>query len=80
MDFQELIATLFQAFMTAAIPVISAFLIRFINSQNKNEMVKKYLAEATDAVSKAVLYVSQTYVDTLKENGKWDAETKKNSF
>lgn len=70
---------LIQAIATAAIPVCAAFLIRFLHrksdllaAQLTNIADKELLAEITDAVSTAVAYVSQTYVDALQKGGTFD--------
>jgi len=43
----------------------------------ENDQLVKYIDAATDAISKAVLTVNQTYVDSLKKQGKFDAEAAK---
>jgi hypothetical protein len=45
-----------------------------------NELVRTYLQEATDAVLQAVTYTAQTYVDTLKKQGKFDKEAQQKAF
>jgi hypothetical protein len=45
-----------------------------------NELVKTYLQEAADAVLQAVTYTTQTYVDTLKKQGKFDEAAQKEAF
>ena len=70
------IIELLQALATAAIPVCAAYLIQYLHrkseqiiSQTDNMTIKAFLAEATDAVSTAVTYTSQTFVDALKKEG-----------
>lgn len=43
-----------------------------INTQD--ETLKKYIEFAEDAISKAVVSVNQTYVESLKKSGKFDKE------
>ena len=43
----------------------------------ENDQLVKYIDAATDAISKAVLTVNQTYVDSLKKQGKFDEEAAK---
>lgn len=75
------IIELLQAIATAAIPVCAAYLVQYLRrkseqiiSQTDNMTIKAFLAEATDAVSTAVTYTSQTFVDALKKEGNFDKE------
>ena len=81
---REFLFTLLEAIATAAIPVCAAFLVQFlrkkseqIGAQIDNMELKELLAEVTDAVSTAVTYTSQTYVDALKKEGIFDVEAQK---
>lgn len=78
----EFLSALLQAVMIAAVPVIAAFaanglkaLAAYLATKADNEIIRKYLQEAADAISTAVTYVSQTYVDALKAS---DTFTKEN--
>lgn len=73
---KEFLFDLLYAVSTAAIPVCAAFLVQFlrrksaqIGAQTDSLTSKKLLDEVTNAVTTAVTYVSQTYVDALKKNG-----------
>ena len=75
------IIELLHALATAAIPVCAAYLIQYLRrkseqiiAQTDNMTIKAFLAEATDAVSTVVTYTSQTFVDTLKKEGKFDKD------
>jgi len=70
------IIELLQAIATAAIPVCAAYLVQYLRrkseqiiAQTDNMTIKAFLAEAADAVSTAVTYTSQTFVDALKKEG-----------
>lgn len=78
---KEFIIELLQAVAAAAVPVCAAFLVQFlrrkseeIGAQVDSLTTKELLAEVTEAVTTAVTYTSQTYVDALKNAGKFDAE------
>lgn len=84
---REFLFTLLQAVATAAIPVCAAFLVQFlrkkseqIGAQIDNMELKELLDEVTDAVSTAVTYTSQTYVDALKKEGIFDVEAQKTAL
>ena len=75
------IIELLHAIATAAIPVCAAYLVQYLHrkpeqiiAQTDNMTIKAFLTEATDAVSTAVTYTSQTFVDTLKKEGKFDKD------
>lgn len=60
---------------SVVIPLISiggTQLIRLINSKVKNSEANKYLTLATEIVINAVRSVFQTYVESLKAEGKFD--------
>lgn len=81
---EETIMQLLMAVMTAAIPVLTAFLVKYIN-QKKDELSAQtdstkwqwYIDEIADAITAAVSATSQTYVDALKSAGKFDLAAQK---
>lgn len=84
MDIKQNIQEVLYLIITGIIPLLITYGIIFlkvkIKEQEKkleNDQLIKYIDAATDAISKSVLTVSQTYVDTLKKEGKFDAEAQK---
>lgn len=84
MDVKQNIQEILYLIITGIVPLLITYGIIFlkvkIKEQEKkleNDQLIKYIDAATDAISKAVLTVSQTYVDTLKKEGKFDAEAQK---
>lgn len=83
----NLLMELLYVVLIGAIPIISKYLIAQIDTK-KNEILKddktKYFQDSIDRamrlVENAVDCVSQTYVDTLKKEGKFDAEAQKNAY
>lgn len=78
---KEFVFELLQAVATAAVPVCAAFLVQFLRrksqelgAQMDSLTTKELLAEVTEAVTTAVTYTSQTYVDALKKGGIFDKE------
>ena len=51
-----------------------------LKERSKNEKVKKYVDLVGEVVANAVQTVSQTYVDALKEEDKFDAEAQRAAF
>ena len=76
---QEFLKDVFLAVLTAAVPVLTAYVVVFIrkvgdNAAANTESVKAktYITEVTEAVAAAVAATNQTYVDSLKNAGKFD--------
>lgn len=79
-----------QIFEVAIIPligVLTGILIKYINSKSseiiattENEQTKKYIALLDNTITSCVLATTQTYVDSLKKAGKFDAEAQKTAF
>ena len=51
---------------------LSVVLTNFLNSKIKDKKIAKITTELTNIIFNSVTYVTQTYVDTLKKNGKFD--------
>lgn len=84
---KEILTTLIQVVVIPAIPVLVGYLVKYLKAKADqtstaidNELVRRYLQEATDAVLQAVTYTAQTYVDTLKAQGKFDEAAQKTAF
>lgn len=54
--------------------------INEIKSKTKNETTKKYLDMLNDTITATVLATTQTYVEALKKEGKFDIEAQKKAF
>lgn len=59
---------------------LSVVLTNFLNSKIKDKKIAKITTELTNIVFNSVTYVTQTYVDTLKKNGKFDANAHIEAF
>lgn len=74
----EILLDVLKALVTfVVIPLLSWFgveLVKWLSNKNKNEKSKQYIEDAVSAVVIAVSEVSQTYVDALKKEGKFDAD------
>lgn len=66
------------AITTLLVPVITLLCVFIkkkiseVTANMRNEALKNYINSATDAVSQAVITVSQTYVDDIKKSGQFD--------
>lgn len=67
--------------------VLVTYLIKYINTKSKeleastdNELAKKYISLLSSTITNCVIATNQTYVETLKKQGKFDAEAQKEAF
>jgi hypothetical protein len=80
----EILLNVLSVVVTAVVlPLISlagSKLVQLINAKINNEKAAKLLSTATEIVLNAVRSVFQTYVEALKENGTFDAESQKKAL
>ena len=83
----EIIAIVFQIVIIPLLGILTKYLVALITT--KIEEIKevkdditfnKYADFVKETVTNCVLATNQTYVDTLKEQGKFDAEAQKVAF
>lgn len=78
---KELLLDLLLAVITAAVPVLTTYAVGYINKAKERAIANTedtkrqgYIKEIADAISDAVSATSQTYVDALKQAGKFTKE------
>ena len=79
-----------QVFQICIFPILGALTIWIISlidvkkqeilEENDNKLLAKYLNMLDDTITACVLATNQTYVDSLKKQGKFDAEAQKIAF
>lgn len=84
---KALLNELLVAVITVCIPIISAYAVKLVKKTAENIStdtddikVKGYIKEIAEAISTAVSYTSQTYVDALKAAGTFTVEAQKEAF
>ena len=67
--------------------VLVTYLVKYINTKSNeleantdNELAKKYISLLSSTITNCVIATNQTYVETLKKQGKFDAEAQKEAF
>ena len=87
MEITELIKQIFEVCLFPLLGVLTTFLILFINkksqelkAQTDNELYHKYIDMLEETVINCVIATNQTYVDSLKKQGKFDLEAQKEAF
>ena len=87
MEWSELLTDIFQVCIIPLLGVLTAFFVKWVNAksaeiQNNIDDVtlRKYMEMLTQTISDCVIATNQTYVDSLKQQGKFDAEAQKTAF
>ena len=67
--------------------ILTAYVVKIVNAKleevsanRKNELEKKYINMLNDTISDCVIATTQTYVESLKKQGSFDAEAQKEAF
>ena len=83
----ELLIQIFQVCIIPLLGVLTTFIIKWINvksnqiqKDNDNALANKYIQMLTDTINSCVIATNQTYVESLKKQGKFDAEAQKQAF
>lgn len=84
---KEILEILMAVVIIPAIPIIVKHAVKAFKEwsvskavETESEVIANYLMDITEIISAAVLCTTQTYVDALKAQGKFDAEAQKIAF
>ena len=87
MDYNELITSIFQVVVIPCLGILTGFFIKWLKTktetlvlQTEDTRKQKYLYMLEDTITSAVIAVNQTYVDSLKAQGKFDLEAQAKAF
>lgn len=87
MDYNELITSIFQIVIIPCLGILTGFFVKWLKtktqtlvSQTEDERKQKYLWMLEETISSAVIAVNQTYVDSLKQQGKFDTKAQAKAF
>ena len=83
----ELVGQIFEVCIIPLLGVLTAFFVKWVNAKTaeltttkKNETEKKYINMLNDTITDCVIATTQTYVDSLKKQGAFNAEAQKIAF
>ena len=83
----ELITQIFEVCFIPLLGVLTTFFVKWVNAKTsqlaetrKNEAEKKYIEMLNNTISDCVIATTQTYVDSLKKQGAFNAEAQKAAF
>ena len=87
MDWAKIVAQIFEIVIIPLLSVATLYLIYFIKvkinelkQKIESNKAKEYLDLLDKTIAEAVLAMNQTYVEALKQEGKFDAEAQKIAF
>ena len=83
----ELLNQLFEIVLIPLLGAITVFIVKWLNAKAEaiktntdSELLNKYLQMLSETITKCVIATNQTYVDTLKKEGSFDAAAQKVAF
>lgn len=83
----ELLTQIFELVIIPLLGALTIYAVKWINAKseeikikNENEVLDKYLSMLAETITKCVIATNQTYVETLKKEGKFDSEAQKIAF
>ena len=87
MDWLALLSDIFEVCVLPLLGVLTMYIVKFIQVKsaeitNKvdNDLADKYIQMAAVTIENCVIATNQTYVEALKNAGKFDAEAQKTAF
>ena len=80
MDWGSIGTQIILAITGVLITAIGTLITYLINKFVKNEKLKNMLTSLNELITNVVLYIRQTYVDTLKKEGKFDLDAQKKAM
>lgn len=83
----ETLNQIFQLFVIPILGILATFVVEFLRVKSKeiinkldSDVAKKYTEMITNTVIDCVIATNQTYVETLKKQGKFDEQAQKVAF
>ena len=87
MDWLNLVYDILEVCVIPMLGVLTFYTIKWLNAKEQETLVKvendladKYIAMIFQTIRDCVSATTQTYVDSLKKQGKFDAEAQKKAF
>ena len=87
MDWNNILTQIFELILFPLLIIGSTYLIYFLSVKTKeikdktdNDTFDKYLDMLNNTITQCVIATTQTYVSSLKQQGKFDAEAQKIAF
>ena len=86
-NFLQMLSQIFEVCVIPLLGILTAYLVQYVATkkdalikQNDNALAAKYITMLSKTITDCVIATNQTYVDSLKSQGKFDAEAQKKAF
>ena len=86
-NFLQMLSQIFEVCVIPLLGILTAYLVQYIATkkdalikQNDNALAAKYITMLSKTITDCVIATNQSYVDSLKSQGKFDAEAQKKAF
>ena len=87
MGWMVILQQVFELCIIPLLGIVTFYIVQFIktkteelNANNSIEVLSKYIEMLSNTICECVIATNQTYVDSLKAQGKFDAEAQKKAF
>lgn len=87
MDWMNLLYDIFDLCIIPLFGVLVAYVVKYINAKGNeiaanvdSELASKYIVMLTTTITDCVVATNQTYVETLKKEGKFDKDAQAKAF
>ena len=87
MNWTELLVDIFEVCLIPLLSVLTAFFVKWVNAKSaeikttvNDATLAKYMDMLTQTISDCVIATNQTYVESLKAQGKFDLNAQKEAF
>lgn len=80
MDWEKLLAYILESLVVLLTTAVLSYGASLLKKKVKNEEISRLIDRATKIVADSVLLINQTYVDALKQEGKFDKIAQAKAF
>lgn len=87
MNWLTLLNEIFEACIIPFLGILTAYIVKYIQIKTEeiqktteNKLIEKYINMLSSTVSDCVIATNQTYVETLKKEGKFDLTAQKTAY
>ena len=87
MEWNELLVDIFEVCIIPLLGVLTTFFVKWVNAKSAeikttidDAILTKYMDMLTQTISDCVIATNQTYVESLKAQGKFDLNAQKEAF
>lgn len=87
MNWLTLLNEIFEVCIIPFLGILTAYIVKYIQIKTEeiqktteNKLIEKYINMLSSTVSDCVIATNQTYVETLKKEGKFDTDAQKVAF